>query len=111
MLYLVEGEVYDSPHALPPDQAIAMFEQTILPGVEKLANWEADGTIRGGAMAGSRAGNLIIDVPSNEGLGKPVRRLPSWVIIEWHPTPLLSFRSAPEGDKQVIQHLKAVMRK
>lgn len=111
MLCLVEGEVYDSPHALPPDQAIAMFEQAILPGLEMLAKWEEDGTIRGGAMAGYRAGYFIVDVPSNEDLGKLLRRLPFWGIIKWHTTPLQSFRSALEGDKQVIQHLKPAMRK
>jgi hypothetical protein len=111
MLYLVEGEVYDSPHALPPDQAIRMFEQTILPGLETLAQWEESGRIRGGAMAGYRRGYFIVDVASNEELGKLLRSLPFWGILKWHTTPLQSFRSALEGDREVIGRVKARMQK
>lgn len=111
MLYLVEGEVYDSPHALPPDQAVAMFDQTILPSLEILAQWEESGKIKGGAVAGYRQGYFIVDVASNEELGKLLRSLPFWGILKWHTTPLQSFRSALEGDRQVIGQLKAAMRK
>ena len=111
MLYLVEGEVYDSPHALPPEHAIAMFEQAILPSIEILAQWEESGKIHGGAMAGYRKGYFVVDAASHEELGNLLRSLPFWGILKWHTTPLQSFRSALNGDKESIRRLKASMQK
>jgi hypothetical protein len=110
MLYLIEGEVYEGLHALPPDQVVAAFEGAILPSLEILAQWEESGQLWGGAVAGHRQGTFILDAPSHEELGNRLRSLPFWGLIRWHTTPLQPFRSALEGDKRVIEQLKAAVR-
>lgn len=107
MLYLVEGEVYDSPHALPPEHTIMMFERAILPSLKMLAEWEESGKIKGGAVAGVRKGYFVIDAASHEELGQMLRSLPFWGILRWNTTPLQSFRSAAEGDSGAVERLKA----
>lgn len=107
MLFLVEGEMYEALHALPPQQVAAMFEQAILPSLKILAEWEESGRLHGGAVAGHRQGYFIVEAPSGEELGNRLRTLPFWGLLRWHTTPLQSFRSALNGDIRVIEQIKA----
>jgi hypothetical protein len=41
---------------LPPEQLAGILNNVVLPSLEMLAQWEESGTVRGGILAGQRAG-------------------------------------------------------
>ena len=103
MQYLVEAENIDGLVQMKdvPDYVISL----VLPSYEMLINLETEGKIKGGLIAGQRAGVFIIDADSNEDLGKKLRSLPFWGMVKWKTTALQSFKSALEQDGNIIKAL------
>jgi hypothetical protein len=106
MLYYVKAEMETTLGSLPPREAVGVLEHTILPSLEILAKWEESGKIRGGAVAGYRAGHLIVEAASHQEISDLLRSLPFWGLMRFEVTPLQSMRSALEGDRRVVEGFK-----
>lgn len=101
MLYLVEAENIDGLVQMKdvPDYVANL----VFPSYEHLIKLEKEGKIKGGLIAGQRAGVFVIDASSNEDLGKQLRSIPFWGMVKWKTTPLQSFSSALEQDSEIIK--------
>lgn len=101
MLYLVEAENIDGLVQMKdvPDYVVNL----VFPSYEHLIKLEKEGKIKGGLIAGQRAGVFVIDASSNEDLGKQLRSIPFWGMVKWKTTPLQSFSSALEQDSEIIK--------
>ena len=107
MLYLVTMETIER-GALPPQQMAQLAEELIIPGMEALAKLAAEKKIlAGGAFAGASSGVLIIEAASNEELGRLLKGLPFWGLMNIDVTPLQSFEEETAQVRQLVQHLKA----
>ena len=85
------------------------IEQVIHPSLQALARMVEEKMLVGGVVAGVRECVTIVDVPSNEEVGKWLRTLPFWSSLRWTVYPLQSFRSAMEQDKAAIEEMKAMV--
>jgi hypothetical protein len=101
MQYLVEAENIDGLVQMKevPDYVTSL----VLPSYEMLIKLEEEGKIKGGLIAGQRAGVFVIDADSNEDLGKKLRSFPFWGMVKWKTTALQSFKSALEQDGGIIK--------
>jgi len=101
MLYLVEAENVDGLVQMKdvPDYVNSL----VLPSYEMLIKMEEEGNIKGGLLAGQRAGVFVIDADSNEDLAKKLKSIPFWGMVKWKTTPLQSFKSALEQDRETIK--------
>lgn len=73
------------------------------PSLEKLAEWEKEGKLRGGLMVGEKEGTFIIDAHSNDDLDQILQSLPFWPLLEWNIVPLTSFSERLERDKAYLE--------
>lgn len=73
----------------------------IRPSLETLSN-TADEKKTGGVFAGQRAGCLILDVSSNEEVGRFLGSLPFFSRLKWNVIPLQSYRSAIGRDSKAL---------
>lgn len=103
MQYLVEAENIDGLVQMKdvPDYVTNL----VLPSYEMLIKLEEEGKIRGGLIAGQRAGVFVIDANSNEELGEKLRSLPFWGMVKWKTTALQSFKSGLDQDGKIIKAL------
>ena len=101
MQYLVEAENIDGLVQMKdvPDYVSGL----VLPSYEMLIKMEEDGIIKGGLIAGQRAGVFVINADSNDDLGKKLKSLPFWGMVKWKTTALQSFKSALEQDRDLVQ--------
>lgn len=106
MKFFVTGEFVEVGALLPPDQLVALVETTIIPSVEMLAQWERDGRLVGGAIAGSRTGIFIIEASSSEELGEMLSTLPFWGMIKWDVHPLQSAESVVSRERGVVERVR-----
>ena len=93
MLFLVRGENIDAGYLLPPDQAMQVIDQAVVPSVQQLAHLEHQGKVRGGLYPGERGGAFVIDVESYEELDSIMNHLPFFGLVKWEVKPLMPFAS------------------
>jgi hypothetical protein len=101
MRFVVTGEWVEVGALLSPEQTVAILEQVVLPSLEQLASWEAEGRIHGGILTGQRAGTFVLDAASAEEAGELLASLPFWGMVKWQVTPLQSFQSTVERERGV----------
>ncbi len=107
MKYYVKGEYIDAGSLLPPQQLVRLYETTILPSLEAIANLEEERKIIvAGAFTGDRAGVFIVEAESNEEVSKLLIRLPFWGLVKWEVIPLDSFRNRAQMERQAVERLK-----
>jgi hypothetical protein len=106
MLYYIKVEMESTLGSLPPDAAINVLEHTILPSLEILVKWEESGKIKGGAIAGNRAGHIIVEAASHQEISDLLRSLPFWGLMKFEVVPLQTLKSALEGDRGVLERFK-----
>lgn len=101
MQYLVEAENIDGLVEMKdvPDYV----NNLVFPSYDALIKMEEDGKLKGGLIAGQRAGVFIMDAESNEDLGKKLRSIPFWGMVKWKTTPLQSFKSAKIQDSDLMK--------
>lgn len=99
MQYLVEAENIDG--LIPMTEVPEFINNIVIPSYQQLINLESENKIKGGLLAGQRAGVFIIEAPSNEEVGKILRSIPFWGMVKWKVTPLQSFKSALDQDSQI----------
>ena len=92
---------------LMPEQVAVLAEGAILPSLETLAKWEADGAVVGGVPAGYRGVAFLIEAATGEEIGEKLASLPFWRINRWKVTPLQSFESAVARQVGVLEQAKA----
>jgi hypothetical protein len=103
MQYLVEAENIDG--LIPMKDVPDYISHIVIPSYEYLINLESENKIKGGLLAGQRAGAFIMDASSPEDLGKTLKAIPFWGMVKWKVTPLQSFKSALEQDGGIAQML------
>ncbi len=107
MRYLVTLDYVDPGPVLPPQQVVGLVRTAILPTQEALANLESEGRIRGGVVAGARAGAFILDADSHDEANQILQGLPAWGFLKVELTPLLSFETRSEHDRQAVERIEA----
>ncbi len=75
---------------MPPERLAQVMDQMVVPGVEKLAQWEQEGRIHGGGYTAGRGGVFIIDADSSDEVDRLVTSLPHWGLVKVDVTPLIS---------------------
>ena len=79
----------------------------VIPTEEALARLETEGKVHGGVAA--RAGALILDAESHDEANKILQGLPAWGIAKWELTPLQSFETRREHDRQALEDLETTL--
>lgn len=103
MQYLIEAENIDG--LIPMKDVPDYISHIVVPSYENLIKLESENKIKGGLLAGQRAGAFIMDASSPEELGKTLRSIPFWGMVKWKVTPLQSFKSALEQDGNIAKML------
>jgi len=78
MQFLVIGESTETGPLLPAEQVVTLLEQRVLPSLEMLDKWEAEGRVRGGVFPGERRGAHILEAASPEEANQVLTSLPFW---------------------------------
>ncbi len=107
MRYLVTAETIDSGPMVPPQQVAGLIRTAVLPTIEALARLESEGKVRGGAVAGARAGAFVLEADSHDEANQILMGLPNWGFSKVELTPLQSFESRLEQTRQVLERLEA----
>jgi muconolactone delta-isomerase len=105
MQYLVTAEWIELGALLSPEQVSGIIDQTVGPSLEILAQWEEEGTIRGGIFPGERAGAWVFEADSSEELDSMITTLPFWGQMKWHTRPLQTSRTKLEGQRELREQL------
>lgn len=109
MKYLVHAS--KGPSFTSVEEMIPILENTVLPGLDAVADLEAKKTIlAGGLPVGERALVFIIDAPSNEELDATLQRIPLWGLLTWEVTALQSFKSRADHERAFVAKVKKTMR-
>ncbi len=103
MQYLVEAENIDG--LIPMKDVPDYINHIVIPSYEELMKLESQNKIKGGLLAGQRAGAFVVEATSNEDLGKMLKSIPFWGMVKWKVTPLQSFKSALEQDGHIAKML------
>ncbi len=103
MLYLIEAENIDG--LIPMKEVPDYINHIVIPSYEQLIKLELENKIKGGLLAGQRAGAFVMEASSSEDVGKILRGIPFWGMVKWTVTPLQSFKSAMEQDGQIAKML------
>ncbi len=109
MRYLVTFDGVDVGPLLPPQQVAGLMRTVVIPTEEALARLESEGKVHGGVAAGARAGALILDAESHDEANQILQGLPAWGIARWELTPLQSFETRREHDRQALEGLEATL--
>jgi hypothetical protein len=110
MHYLVKGESIEELLAGKTPEEMSMFvQQVIKPSLEALWKLAEEKKVVGGVVAGERECAFVIDVESNAEVGRLLRSLPFWGATRWTVSPLQSFQSAIEQDREAIQAMQAMV--
>jgi len=103
MQYLVEAENIDG--LIPMKDVPDYISHIVIPSYEHLIKLESENKVKGGLVAGQRAGAFVMEAESNEDLGNMLRSIPFWGMVKWKITPLQSFKSAMEQDGKIAKML------
>ncbi len=106
MRFLVTIDGSDVGVGTPPERLIQQMDQMILPGIEKLAQWEQEGRIHGGGYTAARGGVFVIDADSPEEVDRLVTSLPNWGLVKVDVKPLISNSTLLERARGMRQRLQ-----
>ncbi len=110
MHYLVKGEFIEEILAgKTPEESAMYVQQVVSPSLEALSKHAEEKKIVGGVVSGAREAAFIIDVDSNAEVGRLLRTLPFWGAMRWTVSPLQSFQSAADQDREAIRAMRAMV--
>jgi len=110
MHYLVKGEFIEETNASKTPEQMAIFAQQIVkPSLEALWKHVEEKRVVGGVVAGARESAFIIDADSNEEVGRILRGLPFWGASRWTVTPLQSFQSAIDQNREAMERMRPMV--
>ena len=95
---------------MPPERLVQVLDQMVVPGVEKLDQWEQEGRIHGGGYTAGRGGVFMIDADSSEEVDQLVTSLPHWGMVKVVVLPLISTSSLVERARAVRQRVQERVR-
>jgi muconolactone delta-isomerase len=95
---------------MPPERLVQLLDQMIIPGVEKLAQWEQEGRVHGGGYTAGRGGVFIVDADSSEEVDQLVTSLPHWALLKVEVTPLISASASVERVRAIRQRVQERVR-
>jgi muconolactone delta-isomerase len=110
MRFLVTIEASDPPVGMPPEQLGQVLDQMIIPGLEKLAQWEQEGRVHGGGYTAGRGGVFIVDADSSEEVDQLVTSLPHWALLKVDVKPLVSASASVERVRAIRQRVQERVR-
>jgi muconolactone delta-isomerase len=90
MRFLVTIDGSDVGVGMPPERLAQVMDQMVIPGIEKLAQWEQEGRIHGGGYTAARGGVFMVDADSSEEVDQLVTSLPHWGLVKVDVKPLIS---------------------
>ena len=90
MRFLVHIDGSNVGVGMPPERIAQIREQMVVPGVEKLAQWEQEGKIHGGGYTGARGSVFVIEADSIEEVDQAVTSLPHWGLVKVDVKTLIS---------------------
>ena len=91
---------------MPPERLGQVMDQMVIPGIEKLAQWEQEGRIHGGGYTAARRGVFMIDADSSDEVDQLVTSLPYWGLVNVDVRPLISTSALLERSRAVTQRLQ-----
>jgi muconolactone delta-isomerase len=106
MRFLVTIDGSDVGVGIPPERLIQVQDQMVIPGVEKLAQWEQEGRIHGGGYTAARGAVFIVEADSIEEVDQLVTGLPHWGLVKVDVKPLISMNSMFERIHAMRQRLQ-----
>ncbi len=106
MRFLVTIDGSDVGVGMPPERIAQVREQMVLPGVEKLAQWEQEGRIHGGGFTAARGSVFVIEADSIEEVDQLVTSLPHWRLVKVDVKPLISMSSMLERIQAISERLQ-----
>ena len=110
MQYVVRGEFIEETLAGKTSEESAMYiQQVVKPSLEALWNLAQEEKIFGGVVAGARECAFVIDADSNTEVGRVLRSLPFWGATRWDISPLQTFQSALDQDREAIQAMREMV--
>ncbi len=95
---------------MPPERLAQVQDQMVIPGVEKLAQWEQEGRIHGGGYTAARGSVFVIDADSIEEVDQLVTGLPHWGLVKADVKPLIPMSSMLERVRVRRQRLQERVR-
>jgi len=101
----VEENIAGKPFA----DVMSWIETVVHPSLEMAEKFVSEKKITGGVISGVREGVFILEASSNEEVGKFLRNLPFWGAMKWTVSPLQSFKSAVEQDKESFKQARSMM--
>ncbi len=110
MRFLVTLDGSDLGVGMPPERLGQVLDQMVIPGIEKLAQWEQEGRIHGGGYTAARGGVFMIDADSSDEVDQLVTSLPHWGLIKVDVKPLISTSSMLERGRAMRQRLQERVR-
>ena len=110
MRFLVTIDGSDVGVGMPPERLGQVMNQMVIPGVEKLAQWEQEGRIHGGGYTAARGGVFVIEADSVEEVDQLVTSLPHWGVVKVDVKPLISHGTLLERARAMGQRLQERVR-
>ena len=110
MRFLVTIDGSDVGVGMPPERLGQVMHQMVIPGVEKLAQWEEEGKIHGGGYAAARGSVFVIEADSVEEVDQLVSSLPHWGLVKVDVKPLISHSTLLERARAMEQRLQERVR-
>ncbi len=104
MLFSVRGEYIDPGALLPPQQAIDVVEQAVVPSFQMLAQQNG---VTGGLYAGERAGAFLIEADSPEALDSMMNHLPFFGLVKWEVKALVPIATIAQKLPQYVNDARA----
>src|SRR5271157_3207144 len=112
MWYFVKGEFVEENIAGKPIlENFSWIEMIVHSSLEMLDKWMQDKKLYGGIIAGERVGVFMLEASSNEEVGRMLRSLPFWSALRWTVSPIQSFDSSVERDKEAFKRGREMMAK
>ena len=106
MRFLVTIDGSDVGVGMPPERLVQAMDRMVIPGIEKLAQWEQEGRIHGGGYTAARGGVFIIDADTSEEVDQLVTSLPHWGLVKVDVKPLISTGAMLERSRAMRQRIQ-----
>ena len=110
MRFLVTIDGSDVGVGMPPERLAQVMDQMVIPGIEKLAQWEQEGRIHGGGYTAARGGVFMVDADSSEEVDQLVTSLPHWGLVKIDVKPLISTSTMLERARAIGQRTQERVR-
>ena len=110
MRFLVTIDGSELGVGMPPERLAQVIDRMVIPGIEKLDQWEQEGRVHGGGYTAARGGVFIMEADSSEEVDQLVTSLPHWGLVKVDVKPLISTSAMLERAQAMSQRLQERVR-